>query len=222
MNKFPMCTCCKFRGSPFCVVLCQRGECFAWDRDLVLKMARCNGKTNGLSAKITLVDELHHVPSGGCKSGPYPWGTNVLPKIKDVIFAPPATIVMWSDNTKTVVKAENEDYDPEKGLAMAISRKALGNKHDYYNVFERWLKKYEKDQPYAPVTFNVGISGGFKKAAEAAKKAAESIRKTAVHTREWLACQMLYNAMHDKKATKADLIAAMQGAIDYLEDSTNE
>lgn len=166
----------------------------------------------GLSAKVSFVDELHHphVVFAGC------------PKIKNVIFAPPATIVMWSDNTKTVVKAENEDYDPEKGLAMAISRKTLGNKHDYYNVFERWLKKYKKDQPYAPVTFNVSISGGFKKAAEAAKKAAESIRKTAVHTREWLACQMLYNAMHDKKATKADLIAAMQGAIDYLEDSTDE
>ena len=28
--------------------------------------------------------------------------------IKNVIFNPPATIVFWSDDTKTVVKAENE------------------------------------------------------------------------------------------------------------------
>ena len=66
-----------------------------------------------------------------------------VPKIADVIFSPPATIVVWKDGTKTVVKAENEAYDPEKGLAMAISRKALGNKYGYYDVFRKWLKKWE-------------------------------------------------------------------------------
>lgn len=67
------------------------------------------------------------------------------PKIKDVIFNEPATIVYWSDGTKTVVKTqEGEKYDPEKGLAMAISKKALGNKHDYYHTFLHWLKEYDK------------------------------------------------------------------------------
>ena len=69
------------------------------------------------------------------------------PTIKDVIFNDPATIVMWSDGTKTVVKAENEPFDPEKGLAMAISKKNLGNKYDYYNTFKHWLKKYYKEHP---------------------------------------------------------------------------
>lgn len=69
------------------------------------------------------------------------------PAIKNVIFNDPATIVMWSDGTKTVVKAEKEDFDPEKGLAMAISKKNLGNKYDYYNTFKHWLKKYYKDHP---------------------------------------------------------------------------
>ena len=41
-------------------------------------------------------------------------------RIKKVIFNDPATIVLWSDGTKTVVKAEGEPFDPEKGLAMAI------------------------------------------------------------------------------------------------------
>lgn len=59
--------------------------------------------------------------------------------IKQVIFNDPATIVLWTDGTKTVVKAENEPFDPEKGLAMAISKKALGNKGNYYNVFTKWL-----------------------------------------------------------------------------------
>ena len=66
------------------------------------------------------------------------------PQIKDVIYSPPATVVFWKDNTKTVVKAEGEEYDPEKGLAMAIAKKTLGNKHDYYNTFKKWLKKAPK------------------------------------------------------------------------------
>ena len=61
--------------------------------------------------------------------------------IKKVIFNNPATIVMWEDRTKTVVKAEGEDYDPEKGLAMAIAKKAFGNEGNYYNEFKKWLPK---------------------------------------------------------------------------------
>lgn len=60
-------------------------------------------------------------------------------KIKKVKFNPPATIVFWNDGTKTVVKSENECYDAEKGLAMAIAKKALGNKGNYYNEFRKWL-----------------------------------------------------------------------------------
>ena len=69
--------------------------------------------------------------------------------ITNVIFNPPATIVFWSDKTKTVVKCdyEFEPYDPEKGIAMAISRKMLGNnKREYYNTFKHWLKKWDKQK----------------------------------------------------------------------------
>ena len=62
-------------------------------------------------------------------------------KIKDVIVNHPATIVLWGDGTKTVVKCDNEEFDLEKAIAMAFARKALGNKYDYYNVFKKWLKK---------------------------------------------------------------------------------
>ena len=62
-----------------------------------------------------------------------------VPKIKQVIFNDPATIVLWSDNTKTIVKAENETFDPEKGLAMAIAKKALGNEGNYYNELKKYL-----------------------------------------------------------------------------------
>ena len=63
--------------------------------------------------------------------------------IKKVRFNPPATIVFWTDNTKTVVKCSGEDYDPEKGLAMCICKKMLGNKGNYYEVFKKWLPKEE-------------------------------------------------------------------------------
>lgn len=67
--------------------------------------------------------------------------------IKKVIFNAPATIVLWDDGTKTVVKCENEEYDPEKGLAMAIAKKALGNQGNYYNQFKKWLPEKEEEGP---------------------------------------------------------------------------
>lgn len=70
-----------------------------------------------------------------------------VPEIKDVIFNAPATIVFWADGTKTVVKANgDDDFNPEVGLAMAISKKALGNNHDYYEPFKKWVGRYEKKQ----------------------------------------------------------------------------
>jgi hypothetical protein len=68
-----------------------------------------------------------------------------LPVIKDVIFNDPATIVFWEDGTKTVVKAQDEEFDPEKGLAMAISKKALGNQGNYCNEFKKWIPE-EKEE----------------------------------------------------------------------------
>lgn len=75
-----------------------------------------------------------------------PFSTLLLPNIKKVIFNKPATIVLWDDGTKTVVKLTYnidifDDFDPEKGLAMAIAKKALGNKGNYYNEFKKWLPK---------------------------------------------------------------------------------
>lgn len=62
-----------------------------------------------------------------------------LPRVERVVFNDPATVVMWSDGTKTVVKSHNEPFDPEKGLAMCFAKKALGNKGSYYETFKRWL-----------------------------------------------------------------------------------
>ena len=62
-----------------------------------------------------------------------------------VIFNNPATIVFWSDGTKTIVKAQDGDvFDPEKGLAMAISKKTFGNKGNYCEKLKKWLPKEEE------------------------------------------------------------------------------
>lgn len=65
--------------------------------------------------------------------------------IKNVIFNDPATIILWNDGTKTVVKVQDGDrFDPEKGLTMAIVKKLLGNQGNYYNELKKWLPKEEK------------------------------------------------------------------------------
>lgn len=64
----------------------------------------------------------------------------ILPEIADVIFSGPATIVQWKDGTKTVVKcSKGENFDHEKGLVMAITKKALGNKGNYYETIKKWM-----------------------------------------------------------------------------------
>ena len=61
-------------------------------------------------------------------------------EIKNVYFNDPVTVVMWNDGTKTVVRcSENDFYDPEKGLAMAIVKKAYGNDNKFHKIFKKWI-----------------------------------------------------------------------------------
>lgn len=49
-------------------------------------------------------------------------------KAKQVIFNPPATVVLWTDGTKTVVKCDPEDtFNETTGVALCYMKKALGN-----------------------------------------------------------------------------------------------
>ena len=66
-------------------------------------------------------------------------------EIEKVIFNDPATIVFWSDGSKTVVKCTNEEFDKEKGLAMAICKRVLGNKGNYFNEFHKWIEDKEEE-----------------------------------------------------------------------------
>lgn len=59
-------------------------------------------------------------------------------RIEKVIFHDPATIVIWKDKSKTVVKCHNEPFDREKGLAMCIAKKVLGEK--FHQTFREWCE----------------------------------------------------------------------------------
>lgn len=91
-----------------------------------------------------LKDAMKRYLGTGLTVSPY---QKAMSKIKNVIFNDPATIVFWSDGTKTVVKCGKDDtFDPEKGLAMAISKYFFDNAGYFNDVFKKWIpKKGESD-----------------------------------------------------------------------------
>lgn len=70
-------------------------------------------------------------------------------KIKKVIYNPPATIVFWDDNTKTVAKCNDSDcYSPEAGFAICVAKKYRKNYYKDLNnsiviTQEQWDEYYE-------------------------------------------------------------------------------
>lgn len=101
--------------------------------------------------------------------------------IKDAIFAPPATIVYWSDGSKTVVKCSEKDvFDPEKGLAMAIAKRCGGNKGSYYKEIQNWVEKSGKKYPGKPYTESSSVKNdALKKYIAQAKKSYEAALEAA-------------------------------------------
>ena len=106
--------------------------------------------------------------------------------IKDVIFNPPATIVFWMDGTKTVVKDQGEVfYDPEKGMAMAVAKKAFGNQGNYYNQFKKYIDIWEKKQEDESAKSNTVLNDLI-----------EKFRNSLIKTN--------YNTVSNEKRTKID------------------
>lgn len=62
--------------------------------------------------------------------------------IKKVIFSGKATIILWDDGEKTVVKCQKGDkYDPEKGLVMALLKYIMGNDNTFNDEINEAMKK---------------------------------------------------------------------------------
>lgn len=86
------------------------------------------------------------------------YGIPTVPGINKVIFNDPATIVFWYDGTKTIVKCkENDSFDPEKGLAMAIAKYHFGNDNTFHKVMKSWLPKEEKNNDFDALNEYSGI-----------------------------------------------------------------
>lgn len=74
-------------------------------------------------------------------------------EIEKVIYNPPATIVLWKDKTKTIVKCHEDDvYDKEIGLLKCIVKKAYGNNGKYNDV----IREFVNDSENKPI--NAGIT----------------------------------------------------------------
>ncbi len=62
--------------------------------------------------------------------------------IKKVIFNPPATIVIFKDGTKRVVKCNREDeFNPEVSFAVVIMNEMFGSR----SAFKKFIKNYIKE-----------------------------------------------------------------------------
>lgn len=71
---------------------------------------------------------------------PFPYS---CPEIKRVIFNGPATIVLFADGTKSVVKcSENDIYDPEKAVMIAYLKKLFGCSK---SQMRKWLNKQTEE-----------------------------------------------------------------------------
>lgn len=69
--------------------------------------------------------------------------------IKKVVYSNPATIVFWSDDTKTVSKCHGGDkYSPEAGLAICVNKK-LCRTCKIVELFQNWIPNntFDKNKP---------------------------------------------------------------------------
>lgn len=68
-------------------------------------------------------------------AGARPFG---CPSVMRIIFSPPATIVFWSDDTKTVVKcAADETYSEYNAFLAAVAKKVFGSNSRIKNEIKR-------------------------------------------------------------------------------------
>lgn len=64
---------------------------------------------------------------------------NITFEVEKVIFNEPATIVIWKDGTKTVVKCgENDIFDKEKGIALCYMKHIFGDKGSFNEILKKW------------------------------------------------------------------------------------
>ena len=98
----------------------------------------------GTNATVSIIEELASNFITGYQFHYKPRPVRAEFTAKRVIFNPPATIVLWEDDTKTVVKCDDPDtYNPMLGVALCYMKKSLGNKSGEFNKALRNSGAYE-------------------------------------------------------------------------------
>lgn len=93
--------------------------------------------------KVNNDGTLYYKPNSNCISGKAIDYT-LTPGVAKVIVNGPATIIFWTDGTKSIVKCQDdEQFDLEKGIAMCFARKALGNENKYHKYIRKAVKMAE-------------------------------------------------------------------------------
>lgn len=99
--------------------------------------------TNETDSYIITKTELKNISHTGYNySGKLPY-VNPNVYIKEVIYSDPATIVFWSDGTKTISKCIYPDvYSKETGLSLCILKKIFGGVA-LRRLLEDWIPEQE-------------------------------------------------------------------------------
>ena len=135
------------------------------------------------------------------------WALRAKLKVKSVISNYPAVIVFWEDGTKTIVKAKDEQFDIEKGIAMAFTKKALGNNYAAGGRLKAIIK-------HVKIETNKGERKAVKKAiikpveevkAETMKNEKENVKMTKPKKADFV------KALIEKGYTKAEAERAWKG-----------
>jgi hypothetical protein len=103
------------------------------------------GKFNSIdSSAINTDDYFTFVPKEAVILKSYnPKKVFNVPNVEKVLFRNPATIVWFSDGTKSVAICGYDDvYDKETGMAICLCKRMLGNK-EYRELMDKWC--YEKE-----------------------------------------------------------------------------
>jgi hypothetical protein len=69
----------------------------------------------------------------------------LVPTIKEIMINKPATIIFWSDGSKTTSVCDDADkFDPEVGISICIAKKYLGGTENLQLEARRALTRYER------------------------------------------------------------------------------
>lgn len=106
--------------------------------EYVPSLSTTTGRKDGLSSILTVFDEvLPLMPSIPDRRS--------IPGIKRVIFSGPVTIILWNNDTKTIVRRSSDDpNDHYAAFTAAVCKKLFGSSSAIRKIVKRAEKECTK------------------------------------------------------------------------------